>query len=464
MQHLNSRLERPALLARDRSRCSSARALMLLAAPGASRRRAGRRARPSRSCTTTTIGKLQLRAGQLHDHGSATSAAELRVRRSTSSASSSRTTTATSPTAGGCRRGATRFFQRSTGDAFRVTADPRRRRWRRRRRRRPAIRRRAAPAPTPFTVQHNDRIGELQLPAGQYRITLLAVGPAELQPGVEALRPLPAGLHGRAAGATGGSTSGDGDVLEEPVPLRASGSRPCQITSRSALSRGRSSAAAPARGWSRGGRPSPPTRRSAIAARSTGRGRCPRSAIPEAAIVVVGLAPGGQRREPHRADVHRGSLGRLAVRGAAPRRPRQPAAVDRTATTASARAASGSPRSSAARRPTTSRRRTSAIRCLPYLDARAGAAGDRPGAGRARLVRLGRGAAGAGGARATRSRARSRASGTARRRGSGELDAARQLPPEPAEHVHGQADGGDARSGDRPREGARLKQDPPRGR
>jgi len=30
--------------------------------------------------------------------------------------------------------------------------------------------------PAPFTVQNNDRIGELKLPAGKYRITLLAIG------------------------------------------------------------------------------------------------------------------------------------------------------------------------------------------------------------------------------------------------------------------------------------------------
>ena len=30
--------------------------------------------------------------------------------------------------------------------------------------------------PAPFTVRHNDRIGELKLPQGKYRITLLAIG------------------------------------------------------------------------------------------------------------------------------------------------------------------------------------------------------------------------------------------------------------------------------------------------
>ena len=46
---------------------------------------------------------------------------------------------------------------------------------------------------------------------------------------------------------------------------------------------------------------------------------------PAARLVIVGLAPGGPRREPHRPHVHGRSLGRLPLRGAAPCGLRQPA-------------------------------------------------------------------------------------------------------------------------------------------
>ena len=69
--------------------------------------------------------------------------------------------------------------------------------------------------------------------------------------------------------------------------------------------------------------------------RSTGAGRCPASAIPAARLLVIGPRPGRPRRQPHRPDVHRRPLGRLALRGAAPRRLRQPARARPTATTAS---------------------------------------------------------------------------------------------------------------------------------
>ena len=46
---------------------------------------------------------------------------------------------------------------------------------------------------------------------------------------------------------------------------------------------------------------------------------------PGARVVIVGLAPGRARRQPHRADVHRRPLRRLPLRVAAPHRLRQPA-------------------------------------------------------------------------------------------------------------------------------------------
>ena len=102
------------------------------------------------------------------------------------------------------------------------------------------------------------------------------------------------------------------------------------------------------------------------------------------------------------------------------------------------------PRSVARRRPT-SRRPWSSDACRPYLvrelqllpELRVIAAAGRD--------RLGRGAAEPGGARATRCPSPSRASGTARRPRR-PVHAARQLPPEPAEHVHRQAHPADARS------------------
>ena len=94
----------------------------------------------------------------------------------TSSASSSRTTTATSPTAGACRRGARASSSAapatrsaSPGSAAAEVGAPAEVAGGQH----PATGRACA---APFTVQHNDQIGELKLRAGQYRITLLAVG------------------------------------------------------------------------------------------------------------------------------------------------------------------------------------------------------------------------------------------------------------------------------------------------
>ena len=59
-------------------------------------------------------------------------------------------------------------------------------------------------------------------------------------------------------------------------------------------------------------------------ARSTGRGRCRGSATRARRVVIVGLGARRPRRQPDRAHVHRRSLGRLALRGAAPGRVREP--------------------------------------------------------------------------------------------------------------------------------------------
>ncbi len=57
-----------------------------------------------------------------------------------------------------------------------------------------------------------------------------------------------------------------------------------------------------------------------------------------------GPGPGRPRRQPHRADVHRRPFGRLPLRRPPPRRPRQPADEHRPRRRASARPACGSPR------------------------------------------------------------------------------------------------------------------------
>ena len=65
--------------------------------------------------------------------------------------------------------------------------------------------------------------------------------------------------------------------------------------------------------------------------------------------------PGGARRQPHRAGLHRRRQRRLPVAGAACRWAREPAGERPPRATASRRSTCGSPRRSSARRPTTSR-------------------------------------------------------------------------------------------------------------
>ena len=104
--------------------------------------------------------------------------------------------------------------------------------------------------------------------------------------------------------------------------------------------------------------------------------------------------PGRARRQPHRPDLHRGPLGRLAVRLAAPGRPRQPADLDVTPTTASAvRRPGSSPRSAAPRRRTSPPPR-SATPAPRGSSARCALAAPRPaGRGLPGRLRLGRGPA-----------------------------------------------------------------------
>ena len=106
------------------------------------------------------------------------------------------------------------------------------------------------------------------------------------------------------------------------------------------------------------------------------------------------------RRQPHGPRVHRRPLRRLAVRGAAPHRLRQPADVRARATTGWRCATAGSPPRCAARRRPTSRCREERERCCGVAGARARAA---RAAARRRLprrVRVGGGAAHAGAVRA----------------------------------------------------------------
>ena len=172
----------------------------------------------------------------------------------------------------------------------------------------------------------------------------------------------------------------------------------------------------------------------------------------DAALLIVGLAPAAHGGEPHRPDVHRRPQRRRALRGAARRRPGAASRRRRVAATAWNSAAPGSPRRCTARRRRTSRRPASATPARAWLTreldaARADAAGGR----RPRRVRLAGAAAGArrgrlarapatAGVRARRAR---RAASRPTRRGP-PAARARQLPRQPAEHVHRPADPGDA--------------------
>ena len=149
---------------------------------------------------------------------------------------------------------------------------------------------------------------------------------------------------------------------------------------------------------------------------------------------------GGARRQPHRAHLHRRPLRRLALRGAAPGRLRQPARVESAATTGCGCATPTSPRSSAARRRPTSRRPRSATTACPTWSASCELLE------RCRVIVALGAFAWDGVLRALRARSAPRCRGRGPRFGHGAeadarpLDAARLLPPQPAEHLHRQAD------------------------
>ena len=157
---------------------------------------------------------------------------------------------------------------------------------------------------------------------------------------------------------------------------------------------------------------------------------------PRARVLLLGLAPaahGANRTGPH---VHRRPLGRLPVRRAAPHRLREPAGLARTATTGWRCATAGSPRRCAARRRPTSRCRRSATTartgCAPSWRCSSTPARRRL----PRRVRLG-GRPSASSRPALRPRPRF---GHGAEAPLGDADAARLLPPQPAEHVHRPAD------------------------
>ena len=156
---------------------------------------------------------------------------------------------------------------------------------------------------------------------------------------------------------------------------------------------------------------------------------------------------GRARRQPHRAHVHRRPLGRVAVRrrctGPGTRTSRPPSA----ATTGCGSATPTSPRSSAARRRPTSRRRPSATSACRGWSSELRAARARRGCCWRSARSPGTGRCGRCARSATEPRARSRASATAPRPSSGPYRLLGSLPPLAAEHVHRQAHPRDARRG-----------------
>ena len=212
----------------------------------------------------------------------------------------------------------------------------------------------------------------------------------------------------------------------------------------------RSTPAAAARAWSSGARPAPPSRRAASAARTTGRSRSPASATRRR-----GWRSSAWRRPPTAPTAPAGcSPATAPATGStrpctAPATPTSPSRA--TATTGCGCATPTSPPSSAARRRPTGRRPAERDNCLPYLERELRAARALPDDRRPRRLRLGRGAAGAARARRRGAAAASPASATAPRRELGALDAARLLPPEPAEHLHRPPDRADDRRRLRPR-------------
>ncbi len=155
---------------------------------------------------------------------------------------------------------------------------------------------------------------------------------------------------------------------------------------------------------------------------------------PEASIAVVGPGPRRPRREPHGAGVHRRPLRRLAVspRSIGPGLANQPTSVRRRRRSAPARRVGD---------------RLGALRAArqPADSSRAGSLPSLPGAG-AGPAGLGAGRRGPGPVRLRRGgpgpRARPAAPLRPRRRGrgSGRPNGDLLVPPQPAEHLHRQAD------------------------
>ncbi len=230
-------------------------------------------------------------------------------------------------------------------------------------------------------------------------------------------------------------------VAKPPGPMSAE-------RTRSTSSQPRSTPAAAARAWSSGARPAPRRRRAASRARSTGRGRLPASATRTPGLRSSAL--------PRRRTAPTAPAGcSPATAPATGSTPPCTAPATRTspsragARTACACATPTSPRSSAAPRPPTGRRRPSATTAFPTWRASSSCSSDcrtivALGAfawdGTLRALRA-LGDRGAAAEAPIRPRRRGR-----RRR----LEAARLLPPQPAEHLHRPPHRADARRDLRP--------------
>ena len=172
---------------------------------------------------------------------------------------------------------------------------------------------------------------------------------------------------------------------------------------------------------------------------------------PAARLAVVGLAPGGPRGQPHRAGLHRGPIGGLALRRPVAGRLRQPAhqRVDRRRSRAGGRLGDGVRSLRAARQQAEPGR----ARRVPALSPPgAPGVGRRAGAGGARAVRL------LGAGRPVRAAAPPSLRPPGRVPAPRRQDVALLVPPEPAEHLHRDADRADVRRRVRPGPGARRGQ------
>ena len=246
-----------------------------------------------------------------------------------------------------------------------------------------------------------------------------------------------------------------GAAARDSVPGHGEAAKPMSYGTRRGAGRAggaRSTPAAAARAWSSGARPcaaDPPRRYRGedYWARPARRLRRPGGAAGDRRP-----GPGRPRRQPHRPDVHRRPLRRLALRGPAPGRLRQPARVGaprRRAAPARRLRHRGRPLRAAGQQAD-----AGGARQLPPLPgARAGAARALPGRSSPSAPSAGTGSCApprALGVEVPRPKPRFGHGAEADAR---PLAAARLLPPEPAEHLHRQADRADDRR--RLRAGAR---------